>query len=175
MEPWAKRIRELLAESGGRLTEAGIANACKVKQPSVWQWFNPPAGKKTTKNIAAIHALRTAQYLGTTVDYILTGRGAKVASHDVGLDTSMLESAIVSVKEALREFGLELDAFVAAPMMAFAYRERLKHPREMTKNEYAEFDRAIASKLRGELGNEQEATRRPAVEGRARRTKAASA
>jgi hypothetical protein len=154
MEPWAKRVRELLDE--GRplgLNDAGLAKACKAKQPSIWQWFKAPKGRQTTKNLTAINAVRAARYLGTTAEYIVTGQGSRRQSQNTELDLSMLQSAIVSVKKHLRARGLELDVFVAAPMIAYAYRERMKLPRELSQAEYAEFDSAIADRLRGELGH----------------------
>lgn len=76
MEPWAKRLQDLLTAGAARgLSVPGLARAVKAKQPSVWQWFNAPPGKKHTKMITAINAVRAAQYVGTTVEYLFTGRG----------------------------------------------------------------------------------------------------
>lgn len=156
MQPWAKRIKELLDEGRERgLSEAGLTRACKAKQPSIWQWFNPKNGK-TTKNITAVNAVRAAEYLGTTAEYIVTGRGQRRASQDLELDLTTLQESIVAVKKALRVSGLELDAFVASPMLAFAYRERIKLPRDLGKAELVEFDAVISQRLRGELGNDSE-------------------
>lgn len=157
MEPWAKRVRALLDEGIERgLSDSGLAKACRISQPALWQWFKPPKGRKTTKDIMATNAVRAAKYLGTTVEYLFTGTGQRLVSQPVGLDVSMLQSAIVTVRKSLIAFGLEMDSFIVAPFIAYAYRERLKHPREMTAAEYADFDAAIAQRLRGELGHERQ-------------------
>ena len=157
MEPWAKRVRELLDAGSARgLSDPGLAKACRMSQPALWQWFNAPKGRATTKNITAINAVRAAKYLGTTTEYIVTGIGPRLASQSVELDVSMLQSAIVTVSKALVVFGLEMDAFIVAPFIAYAYRERIKHPRDMSADEYAVFDAAIRQRLRGELGHGRE-------------------
>lgn len=76
MEPWAKRLLDLLeAGAPAGLSMAGLARAVKAKQPSVWQWFNAPPGKAATRMISAINAVRAAAYVGTTAEYLMTGRG----------------------------------------------------------------------------------------------------
>lgn len=155
MQPWAKRIQELLEEGKAEgLSEAGLARACKAKQPSVWQWFNAKNGQ-TTKNLTAANAVRAAEYLGTTAEYLVTGRGRR-RPLDLELDLTMLQESIDAVQKALRTSGLELDAFVATPMLAFAYRERLKLPRDLSTLQLNEFDTVISHRLRGELGNDTE-------------------
>lgn len=164
MSPWAERIQELMRERG--LTQAQLAHACGIKPPSVSQWFSD--GLKRTTMIAGDSLVAAAKALGASPEWIVTGRGQRDLSQPLELDLEILKSAIVSVKEALKALGLELDAFVAAPMVAFAYRERLRYPRHMDKQGYAIFDAEIQSKLRGELGHDQKEG--PAAGGGAGRT-----
>ena len=150
MEKWAERIKSLL-DADKRLTQSGLAEACGIKQPSVSQWFGSK-DKKPTEMIRGDNLLAAARYLNTSPEWIITGRKPP-QSQVLELDAGILSSAIVSVKEALSDFELELDAFVAAPLIAFAYRERVQYPREMTHAEYRAFDAMIRTKLAGEMGN----------------------
>jgi len=120
--------------------------------------------------ISGDHLVSAAAYLETTPEYIMTGRqSARLSeSQSMELDTEMLRSSIVSVKEALRAIGLELDAFLAAPLISYAYAERTQLPRYMSKDEYRAFDAMITAKLKGELGHEVK--EREAVGGGARST-----
>lgn len=88
-------------------------------------------------------------------------------SHSVGIDENILSSSIVSVMKALDNRGLEFDAVVAAPIIAFAYRERMELPADLTKAEYALFDRLIEMKLRGDLHVRQEGDRSATSESKA--------
>jgi hypothetical protein len=151
LPPWAQRISDLLAADPQK-TASGLARACGIKPGSVSGWFG---GGKPTKMISGDNLISAAEYLGTTPEYIMTGRNPSQLSQSqpAELDLEMLKSAIVSVKEALRDIGLELEAFIAAPMIAYAYAERIKLPRTMTKTEYRAFDRMVTERLRGELGD----------------------
>lgn len=151
LPPWAQRIDDLLKADPTK-SPAALARACDIKGGSVSGWF----GKgKPTKMIRGDNLVAAAAYLGTTPEYIMTGRQSAVAgqSHAVNMDLEMLKSAIVSVKEALHTLGLELDAFLAAPLIAYAYAERITLPRVMSKEEYQAFDAMVTAKLQGELGN----------------------
>lgn len=153
MEKWAERIQgRLIAGKARGLTQTGLARACGISQPSVSQWFNDSA-KPATKMILGDNLLAAAAYLGVSPEWIITGREAGAISHTVGLDLRTLQTAIVSVKEALRRAGLELDAYVAAPLIAFAYRERMALPYDLPNSELPAFDQAVWEKLQGELGN----------------------
>jgi len=151
MEPWAQRIFERLQDFEGKKSQADLAKACRISAASVSNWFGK--GSKPTRKIDGANLVAAAKFLETTPEWILTGRGQRDLSQAVGLDLEMLRSAIVSVKEALKALGLELDAFLAAPMIAYAYAERALLPRDMTKDEYRAFDEMVTAKLRGELGN----------------------
>lgn len=52
---------------------ADIARACKIQPGSVSGWFG---GGKPTKMISGDNLVAVAQALGTTAEYIMTGRGA---------------------------------------------------------------------------------------------------
>lgn len=166
---WSQRIAALLAEQGK--TAAGLARACDIKPGSVSGWFG---GGKPTKMISGDNLVAAASYLGTTPEWIMTGRNPASGSESqpVSVDLEMLKSAIVSVKESLKTLGLELDAFLAAPLIAYAYEERVLLPRVMSKDEYEVFDAMVLSKLQGELGHvgAQEGN----AEGSKGRTKAAA-
>jgi hypothetical protein len=150
LPPWAQRIADLLQADPSK-SRGGIARACGIKEGSISGWLG---GGKPTKMISGDNLVATAAYLGCSPEYIMTGKNAHSfpQSHAVSLDLEMLKSSIVSVKEALHALGLELDAFLAAPLIAYAYAERVTLPREMTKDEYRAFDAMVTSKLRGELG-----------------------
>lgn len=151
LPPWAQRIEDLLKADPTK-SAAGLARACGLQGGSVSGWF----GKgKPTKMIRGDNLIPAAAYLGTTPEYIMTGRQAAAAgqSQPMTMDLEMLKSAIVSVKEALHTLGLELDAFLAAPLIAYAYAERVALPRDMSKEEYRAFDAMVTAKLQGELGN----------------------
>lgn len=70
MEMWAVRIQELMRDR--RLSAADLARACKIQPGSVSGWFG---GGKATKMISGDNLVAAAQALGTTAEYIMTGRG----------------------------------------------------------------------------------------------------
>lgn len=149
MQGWAKRIKERL-DAGRRngLTATGLAKACGIAQPSVSQWFNDSDTKKATEMIRGDNLIAAAKYLNVRPEWILSGKGPAEASQTAGLDRGTLEVSVIAVKEMLSRAGLELDAFLAAPMLMFAYDERLKNPGMDPKT----FDDLIWTKLQGELG-----------------------
>lgn len=71
MEKWAERIHERMT-AAGKLA-ADLARACDIKPGSVSGWFGQG---KPTKMISGDNLVLVAQYLGTTAEYIMTGRGA---------------------------------------------------------------------------------------------------
>lgn len=75
-------------------------------------------------------------------------------SQPAGLDLEMLRSAIVAVKESLRKADLVFDTYEAAPIIAFAYQERIKLPRELPKAKLREFDQHVWHHLQGELAHD---------------------
>ncbi len=74
MSTLAERIRSCLVD--GR-SQAGLARACGIKQPSVHGWLS---GK--TKHIEGANLLRAAAYLGVNPEWLATGRGPKYAGQD---------------------------------------------------------------------------------------------
>ena len=148
-----RRLKELIERSPH--TQVALAAHMGVSTQAVQKWIN-------TGSFARDHVRRICQFIDCTPDELFgfAPVAAEVASQrqsqPVGIDLEMLKSAIVSVKEALRGFGLELDAFVAAPLIASAYEVRSEYPRSMSKDEYRAFDRMIAERLQGELGVREE-------------------
>ena len=144
-----RRLKELIERSPR--TQVALAAHMGVSPQAVQKWINKGA-------FAREHVRRICQFIDCTPDELFgfAPVAAEVASRrqsqSVGIDLEMLKSAIVSVKEALRSFGLELDAFLASPMIAYAYEVRCSYPRHMTKDEYRAFDRMLAERLQGELG-----------------------
>ena len=70
LPPWSQRILDVLAEHPDK-SAAGLARACNIGQGSVSGWF----GKgKPTKMISGDNLVAAARYLGTTPEWIMTGR-----------------------------------------------------------------------------------------------------
>jgi transposase-like protein len=143
-----KAVAEAIRLKG--VSKAAVARHFGIKGPSVYDWID--------------HGRVGKQHLSGLVDYFsdvvgpehwgLDFQGAAEPSQPAGLDLEMLKSAIVAVKESLRKAELELDAFVAAPVIAFAYQERIKLPRDLPKAKLREFDRQIWEQLQGELAHD---------------------
>ena len=70
METWAVRIQELMRDRD--MSAADLARACKIQPGSISGWFG---GGKPTKMISGDNLVAAAQALGTTAEYIMTGRG----------------------------------------------------------------------------------------------------
>jgi phage repressor protein C with HTH and peptisase S24 domain len=81
MEPWARRLKDLMDEQGK--TVSGLAKFVRLKQPSVRQWFVPKPGKACTKKISADSLRLAAKYVKSTSDYILTGKGEPYSDADM--------------------------------------------------------------------------------------------
>jgi|GEM_PF-2350704 len=112
MEKWAERIHERMIDAGK--LAADLARACGIKPGSVSGWFGQG---KPTKMISGDNLVMVAQYLGTTAEYVMTGRGAVVGpSHSARPDFEKLASAVYVVREYLELFG-EPAEFLADPTM----------------------------------------------------------
>src|SRR5690242_14180564 len=124
MEDWAKRIKELRDKQ--RLTNTDLGRACKpvVKPNSVAQWFGEVKGKKPAKDIRASNLVDVARLLGTTAEYIMTGR----ESHHMSIDPETIAHAFVAVEKALRKQGIKYDAAQVPELLVFAYNERSELP-----------------------------------------------
>jgi len=137
MEKWAERILEQMAAKD--LNVPGLAKACGRSQPSVWQWFNDSDSKPATKMIMADNAVAAARYLGTTVEYLMTGHGLEQgSSQPVGLDVERLTMLMEEVERAAAGLvklssrskaaiinALYMDAHVTPEMAAVAARAAL--------------------------------------------------
>lgn len=145
-----QRIKAARMAAG--LSQASLAEACG------WDSASRVGNYEQDKREPSLSDLRLiAQKVaigGHTYARIVLGEDAPARSHPVELNLEMLRSAIVSVKKALRKLGLEMDVYDVAPLMAFAYRERMKHPATLDDAEHAVFDRSILGELRGELGDD---------------------
>jgi hypothetical protein len=98
MAPWAKRLHDLIkSRNGGKVNETALARVVKASQPAVRQWFKPKDGKTTTM-IDADLAVRAAAYAGTTVEYLMTGKGRDIASQSARLDAKKLARLIETVE-----------------------------------------------------------------------------
>lgn len=90
------RILESLADDPC-LSQAGLARACGIKEPSVTNWVN---GR--TRTIKGPNLLAAAAYLGVSPQWLSSGRGAKKPlpgsgsfSHPVGpIDVTILHEAL---------------------------------------------------------------------------------
>lgn len=112
MSPWAARIKSLLDAGGERgLSDTALARACGIRQPSVWQWFNDTDGKQATKMISGDNLVAAAKYLGTTAEWIMTGRHA-VVSQSARLDGKKIIDAIKIAMGSSR--GLTAETVVEA-------------------------------------------------------------
>lgn len=145
-------LNQLIARS--TQSKVALAEHLGVSPQAVQKWVNQGS-------IAREHIRSICQFLDCSADELFglvpMGSAPLSQSQSLEIDTEMLKSAIVAVKEALKAMGLELDAFLAAPMIAYAYAERMDLPRLLTKEEYHAFDVLVTAKLRGELGHGKEA------------------
>lgn len=73
METWAERIHERMTAAGKK--PADLARACGIKAGSVSGWFGQG---KPTKMISGDNLVAAAGYLGTTAEYVMTGRGGLI-------------------------------------------------------------------------------------------------
>jgi transcriptional regulator with XRE-family HTH domain len=147
------RLREAMAAKP-RVSQAQIARACGISPPSVNDWLS---GK--TKSLIAENLLPTARILEVNPDWLASGKGRMVDPLDwplvkpAELDLNVLKSAVVSIKEAIKKADVEPDVFLAAPAIAFAYRERAKLPQDLSQQDLKLFDQMIWAYLQGEISS----------------------
>lgn len=144
-----KRIQAARKAAG--LTQAQLTDACGWEPGSRLANYEQGTREPSLADLKLIAEQVKAG--GHTYAQIVLGDVAS-PSQPVGLDLEMLKSAIVAVKESLKKAELELDAFVAAPVIAFAYQERIKLPRDLPKAKLREFDQQIWQHLQGEIAHD---------------------
>ena len=133
MAPWAKRLWSMIesGESDG-LSMGGLIKATKAKQSSVWQWFKAPPGKKTTEKVRAEYLVRAAKYVGTSVEYLVTGKDA-ASSQSARLDEGKLAYMLVSLDDALKNMNRVMEPGAKARAVARMYfQENVDTPAEAT-------------------------------------------
>lgn len=99
MEKWAERILRKMESTPG-LDKAGLARACGIKPPSVFQWFSDTDSKPATRMIAGDNLVAAARYLGMTADEIMTGAQSQPARLDADR-LAMLIEAVESAAEGV--------------------------------------------------------------------------
>lgn len=165
MESWAKRIAQLLAEQKhlGK-SEAGIARACGIANNSVSQWFGRVKDKPATGSLKAETAIHTAKYLGTTVEWMMLGRGNKEASQDLDFDPEILGQAFVATEKAARSIGVEYDAAQVPELLIYAYKMRPALKLGRDRKTLDDFDSMVRKHLELEMGRDHRTTERNAVQ-----------
>lgn len=125
MEKWAERIKTLLdAGKKSGLTQTGLAKACGIAQPTVSQWFNDNDSKPATVMIMADNMVSAARYLGTTAEWIITGKGAAQSqSQPARLDPERLATAIGTVDAVIARARLAPSPLSRAAAIAGLYAE----------------------------------------------------
>jgi transcriptional regulator with XRE-family HTH domain len=95
MQEWASRLHELMTKAGR--TQAELARACGLKPGSVSGWFGQG---KPTKMISGDNLVAAAQFLNTTAEFIMTGRGSR--------ETGVSMSHVARLDDATMAQGVEL-------------------------------------------------------------------
>ena len=120
MEEWARRVQELMSQTGR--TQADLARACAIKPGCVSGWFGQG---KPTKMISGDNLVATANVLGTTAEYLMTGRGGGArASQPMGLDVAKLADLLATVEAATGKAGVRLPPRVKARLVASLYADK---------------------------------------------------
>lgn len=97
-----------------------------------------------------------ASYFNVTIDDLMNRdiavEGLSAESHLATFDRSTMASALVTVKEALREYDVGIDELhLLAPVIVYSYEMRSALPREMSKPAYRAYDESVRLKLKGVL------------------------
>ena len=120
MEPWAKRMQDRMAETGH--TQADIARACGIQPGSVSGWFGQG---KPTKMISGDNLVASAILLGTSAEYLMTGKGPRRASSQpVGLDVAKLNELLGTLEAAVEKARVRLPPRVKARLVASLYADQ---------------------------------------------------
>lgn len=126
MEPWAKRIKQLLDEGRSRgLTQTGLAKACGRSQPSLSQWFNDSESKPATQMILGDNLVAAARYLGVTPEWIMTGSDSRVTgipdSQPERLSATTIAETAKILGTVFGRQGVEFDPVEDADLFAEVY------------------------------------------------------
>lgn len=146
MEKWAERIQEQLLAKG--LNLQGLAKACGKSQPSVWQWFNDSDSKPATRMIMADNAVAAARYLGTSVEYLMTGTGVASPSQSVGFDPGKLATSIAALRQVAKRQGWSYDPETHPDQTLAAYQLACSLPETPTTADVIDFGARVADLLR---------------------------
>lgn len=103
MEAWASRLYERMVSAGKK--PADLARACGIKPGSVSGWFGQG---KPTKMISGNHLVVAAELLGTTAEYVMTGRrGAIGRGVEPGTESDLVSQPARLEDENIAQ-GIEL-------------------------------------------------------------------
>lgn len=103
MEQWAQRIKDRLDTTPG-LTMSGLAKACGIKPPSLFQWFNSVGDKPSTRMLSGENLVAAAIYTGLDPVEIMTGR--KTAAQPMRLTGDMLAGSYRMARSAVKAAGM---------------------------------------------------------------------
>lgn len=146
MKPWARRILDLLEAQ--KRSMRSLAKVCGISAPSVSQWFGRAGDKPPTEMIAGDHLVAVAEWLGTTPDWIIHGRGQSPASR---------QSQGVQLSEETISQAFELLGLMAKFRPDYPELERATWPRvkiatkAVARMEAGEDQRIVISDLLAEL------------------------
>lgn len=145
MEPWAQRIKDLL-DADARLSQTGLAAACGAKQPSISQWFNnDTSDKPPTKMLSGGNLVAAARYLGTTPEYIMTGRGAQ--SHSVRINPETLATANTLLQKIAEIRRTPAIPDINAEALAVAYEVVQEATADLSNDNVFDFMKRFAERL----------------------------
>ncbi|NKJ21988.1 helix-turn-helix transcriptional regulator [Dyella sp. SG609] len=159
-------LDQLIARSGK--SKAALARHLDVSPQAIQNWLK-------SGGYAREHIKPICLFLDCSADELVGLREpapqVQSESQDSGLDLETLKSALAAVKEAASAMDVVIDdIYKTAPLIAYAYRERLNLPPNLTKEEYKAFDVVTVARLKGEMRDVQEA--RPAPRASQRSLKA---
>jgi transcriptional regulator with XRE-family HTH domain len=98
----AERLH-LALKDNPKKTQAGLARACKIKPPSVNEWFS---GR--TKNIESTHLFDAARYLNVSPEWLGSGKG-EMRPRKVDAGESLPMDNISLSKRQIIQFIIETD------------------------------------------------------------------
>ena len=93
MSTLAERL-VLLFKENPELSQAGLARACEIAQPSVNDWFSGRTKRMTGKNL-----LRAAVYLNVNPEWLATGKGEMRSSKIIKFDNNVEPFPLVGARK----------------------------------------------------------------------------